>query len=172
MRFFHKLATLLGFHSPYTLRDAYAEGQKAARNARVASEMIRYPCYICETENPFLEMIRLTSEHWICQKCDTKTRLIHCGACGEKVDRTQIQWHAKEPICQPCSVKPITAKVAKVIDNHNLVLNVGEEQGVRKEMRFHVYALDADNGAVIDPDTSERLGYRIPVSTGRNLSRV
>ena len=53
---------------------------------------------------------------------------------------------------------PITAKVAKVIDEHYLVLNVGKAHGAQKEMRFNVYALDDDNGEVLDPDTGESLG--------------
>ena len=54
--------------------------------------------------------------------------------------------------------EPITAKVAKVLSEHHLVLNIGKADGAVRNMCFNVYVLDDDNGEVLDPDTGESLG--------------
>lgn len=49
----------------------------------------------------------------------------------------------------------IEGKVAKIIDDTDVVVNVGEEDGVERDMEFIVYEV----GEVIeDPDTGEALG--------------
>lgn len=49
----------------------------------------------------------------------------------------------------------IEGKVAKIIDDTDIVVNVGEEDGVERDMEFIVYEI----GDVIeDPDTGEALG--------------
>lgn len=49
----------------------------------------------------------------------------------------------------------IEGKVAKIIDDTDIVVNVGEEGGVERDMEFIVYEI----GDVIeDPDTGEALG--------------
>jgi hypothetical protein len=48
------------------------------------------------------------------------------------------------------------AKVAKVIDNHKLVINRGSEDGIREGQRMLVYKIDDE--AIIDPDTGKSLG--------------
>lgn len=49
----------------------------------------------------------------------------------------------------------IEGKVAKILDDQTLVLNVGKAQGVEQGMVFCVYAPVED---VTDPDTGESLG--------------
>ncbi|MEW6752872.1 MAG: hypothetical protein AB1505_18115 [Candidatus Latescibacterota bacterium] len=51
--------------------------------------------------------------------------------------------------------RSIEGKVAAVIDDTTLVLNVGHEQGVREGMVFAVYGEHHD---IRDPDTGEALG--------------
>ena len=117
-----------------------------------------FTCNLCHEGSPYHEMERLTPDVWICRTCDTKARQIGCTACDKKVDRTLIVWRDQSPICKVCAEKPITAKVAKVLNEYNLVLNVGKAHGVQAQMRFNVHNLDADTGEVIDPDTGESLG--------------
>ena len=50
---------------------------------------------------------------------------------------------------------PIEGKVAAVIDDTTLVLNVGREQGVHEGMAFAIFAL---HGEIEDPDSGESLG--------------
>ena len=49
----------------------------------------------------------------------------------------------------------ITGKVAAIIDDTTLVLNVGYEDGVKEGMAFAVFAEQRD---IQDPDTGESLG--------------
>ena len=49
----------------------------------------------------------------------------------------------------------INAKVAAIIDDATLVLNVGLEQGVREGMTFLVFDEHAE---IVDPDTGQPLG--------------
>ena len=50
---------------------------------------------------------------------------------------------------------PIEGKVAAIIDDTTLVLNVGSEQGVQEGMAFAIFAL---HGEIEDPDSGESLG--------------
>ena len=50
---------------------------------------------------------------------------------------------------------PIEGKVAAIIDDTTLVLNVGSEQGVQEGMAFAIFALQ---GEIEDPDSGESLG--------------
>ena len=51
--------------------------------------------------------------------------------------------------------EPIEGKIAKIIDDHTIVLNVGTRDGTKEGMIFVIY----DPGdEVIDPDTGESLG--------------
>ncbi|NQT52318.1 hypothetical protein HQ576_09725 [bacterium] len=50
---------------------------------------------------------------------------------------------------------PIEAKVAKLLDDQSLILNVGTAHGVAQDMVFCIYAAVED---VADPDTGESLG--------------
>jgi hypothetical protein len=59
--------------------------------------------------------------------------------------------------------KPITGKVARVITEHHLALNIGSDHGVVKGMRFSVYSPDTP---VFDPDTHEELG-RVSFEKGK-----
>ena len=50
---------------------------------------------------------------------------------------------------------PIEGKVAAIIDDTTLVLNVGSEQGVQEGMAFAIFAL---HGEITDPDSGQPLG--------------
>jgi cell shape-determining protein MreC len=50
---------------------------------------------------------------------------------------------------------PISGKVAAIIDNTTLVINVGRVQGVEEGMGFIVYA---EHQEIVDPDSAEVLG--------------
>ena len=49
----------------------------------------------------------------------------------------------------------IEGKVAKILDESNLIINVGSGQGVQQGIRFVVFA---PGDEVVDPDTGESLG--------------
>lgn len=49
-----------------------------------------------------------------------------------------------------------TVRVAHVIDDHSLVLNVGEFDGIENGQRFLIYGLSDDE--IIDPQTGRSLG--------------
>ncbi len=51
--------------------------------------------------------------------------------------------------------EPVEGKVAKILDDQSLVLNVGRQHGVTQGMVFCIYATVED---VTDPDTGEPLG--------------
>lgn len=59
----------------------------------------------------------------------------------------------------------IKGKVAALIDNRTLVLNIGQTSGVTKGMRFMIY--DAKGKEIRDPDTNKALGMlrlkKVPV---------
>ena len=50
---------------------------------------------------------------------------------------------------------PIEGKVAAIIDDTTLVLNVGSEQGVQEGMAFAIFSL---HGEIEDPDSGQSLG--------------
>lgn len=50
----------------------------------------------------------------------------------------------------------ITGKVAALLDERTLVINKGSKNGVKKGMRFMVYA--AEGKKIIDPDSKNELG--------------
>ena len=50
---------------------------------------------------------------------------------------------------------PIEGKVAAIIDDTTLVLNIGSEQGVEEGMAFAIFAL---HGEIADPDSGQPLG--------------
>lgn len=50
---------------------------------------------------------------------------------------------------------PIEGKVAAIIDDTTLVLNVGSEQGVQEGMAFAIFA---PHGEIEDPDSGQPLG--------------
>ena len=50
---------------------------------------------------------------------------------------------------------PIEGKVAAIIDDTTLVLNVGSDQGVQEGMAFAIFAL---HGEIEDPDSGQSLG--------------
>ncbi|QNO14961.1 hypothetical protein HYG86_09320 [Alkalicella caledoniensis] len=50
----------------------------------------------------------------------------------------------------------INFKVAKIINDTTLIINCGANDGVRKNQRFIVYALDGEE--IRDPDTNQVLG--------------
>ncbi|MDE2807469.1 MAG: hypothetical protein OXN90_03550, partial [Gemmatimonadota bacterium] len=50
---------------------------------------------------------------------------------------------------------PIEGKVAAIIDDTTLVLNVGSEQGVQEGMAFAIFA---SHGEIEDPDSGQSLG--------------
>jgi hypothetical protein len=51
--------------------------------------------------------------------------------------------------------EPIEGKVAKILDDQSLILNVGQAHGVTQGMVFCIYATVED---VTDPDSGESLG--------------
>lgn len=51
---------------------------------------------------------------------------------------------------------PIRGKIAYVLDNGDIVINVGRAHGVRQGMRFDV--IDDNNLEIRDPDTREVIG--------------
>ena len=53
-------------------------------------------------------------------------------------------------------IKPITGKIAKILNSREVALNVGREQGIKVGMLFDV--LDPAGFEVRDPDTGEPLG--------------
>ncbi len=54
------------------------------------------------------------------------------------------------------NTKPIRGKVATILNSRELVINIGEKDGVTLDMKFEV--LDPKGEDVIDPDTKEILG--------------
>jgi hypothetical protein len=53
------------------------------------------------------------------------------------------------------SGRVVSAKVAHIIDQYRVVLNVGAKDGVAEEQRFLIYEIGPE---VFDPDTKESLG--------------
>ncbi len=51
---------------------------------------------------------------------------------------------------------PIEGKIARILDEYNVVINVGQKQGVRVGMLFVIFATTEDE--VKDPTTGEVLG--------------
>jgi hypothetical protein len=50
---------------------------------------------------------------------------------------------------------PIRGEIAEIIDEYTVVLNIGHNDGVRKGMKFVVYA---ETGHVTDPHSGKDLG--------------
>lgn len=48
--------------------------------------------------------------------------------------------------------KPIKGKIAKIQDKYRVIITIGAEQGVTKNMKFYAYELGDE---IIDPDTRE-----------------
>ncbi|MFN5514357.1 MAG: hypothetical protein ACK5CA_06330 [Cyanobacteriota bacterium] len=60
------------------------------------------------------------------------------------------------------------AKVARVIDPYQLVINRGQADGIRKGQRMLVYYIDEEE--IQDPDTGESLGFlELVRGTGRTI---
>ncbi len=51
---------------------------------------------------------------------------------------------------------PVEGKIARILDEYNVVINVGRRQGVYEGMPFVVFAMSDDE--VKDPDTDKGLG--------------
>jgi hypothetical protein len=59
--------------------------------------------------------------------------------------------------------QPIEGRVAAILDEYHLIINVGSAHGVKEGMRFVIYAQGAD---VKDPDTGQPLGkWEFPKGT-------
>ncbi|QGZ92043.1 hypothetical protein [Microcystis aeruginosa] len=68
------------------------------------------------------------------------------------------------PLLSPKGTFP--AKVVKVIDNYKLVMNRGEQNGIREGQRMMVYHIS--NEDIKDPNTGESLGFlELVKGTGR-----
>jgi len=68
------------------------------------------------------------------------------------------------PLLSPKGTFPAT--VAKVIDNYKLVMNRGEQNGIREGQRMMVYRIDDEE--ILDPHTGESLGFlELVRGTGR-----
>jgi hypothetical protein len=68
------------------------------------------------------------------------------------------------PILSPKGTFPAT--VAKVIDDYKLVMNRGEQNGIREGQRMMVYRIDDEE--ILDPHTGESLGFlELVRGTGR-----
>lgn len=52
--------------------------------------------------------------------------------------------------------KPIIGAIAQILDSYTIVLNRGSRDGVKRDMRFAIYYVSADE--IIDPETNEPLG--------------
>lgn len=60
----------------------------------------------------------------------------------------------------------LKCKVADIIDDYKLVLNVGSKHNVEKGFRFSVFSISESD--IIDPDTNESLGkLETPLGTGK-----
>ncbi len=51
--------------------------------------------------------------------------------------------------------QPIEGKVAKVVDEYNIIVNVGSADGVTPNMQFAIFTTGDE---VVDPDSNESLG--------------
>jgi len=52
-------------------------------------------------------------------------------------------------------VEPIKGKVARILSEYELALNIGSDHGVEKGMRFAIHSSPID---ILDPDTKEKMG--------------
>lgn len=60
----------------------------------------------------------------------------------------------------------LKCKVADIIDDYKLVLNVGTKHNVEKGFRFSIFSISESD--IIDPDTNESLGkLETPLGTGK-----
>ena len=57
---------------------------------------------------------------------------------------------------QPVQAKRIEGKVAAILNEHEVVLNIGSEAGVEPKMKFDI--VTPELGEIIDPDSGEALG--------------
>lgn len=63
----------------------------------------------------------------------------------------------------------LKGKIAQVIDEHRVVLNIGSNNGVEVGFRFSVYSVSED--IIYDPDTKKPLGkLEIPLGTGKVIN--
>lgn len=63
----------------------------------------------------------------------------------------------------------LKCKVASIINDYKLVLNVGRKHNVEKGFRFSVYSISESD--IIDPDTKKSLGkLELPLGTGKVIS--
>jgi hypothetical protein len=68
------------------------------------------------------------------------------------------------PLLSPKGTFPAT--VVKVIDDYKLVMNRGEQNGIREGQRMMVYRIDDEE--ILDPHTGESLGFlELVRGTGR-----
>ena len=68
------------------------------------------------------------------------------------------------PLLSPKGTFPAT--VVKVIDDYKLVMNRGEQNGIREGQRMMVYRIDEEE--ILDPHTGESLGFlELVRGTGR-----
>ena len=68
------------------------------------------------------------------------------------------------PLLSPKGTFPAT--VVKVINDHKLVMNRGEQNGIREGQRMMVYRIDDEE--ILDPHTGESLGFlELVRGTGR-----
>jgi hypothetical protein len=64
------------------------------------------------------------------------------------------------------TIKNKIFKVAKVINNNELVLNAGYNKGIKKGYKFLIYSLGEE---ILDPDTGESLGK---LETSKGIGKV
>jgi hypothetical protein len=76
----------------------------------------------------------------------------------------------KQPAEVPLPREPITGSVAALINERELVINRGEDQGVTKGMRFRV--LTSNDVEVMDPETGESLGNIVRIKVRVEATQV
>jgi hypothetical protein len=81
------------------------------------------------------------------------------------LDEVNIMENVTEiPLLSPKGTFPAT--VVKVIDDYKLVMNRGEQNGIREGQRMMVYRIDDEE--ILDPHTGESLGFlELVRGTGR-----
>ncbi len=72
---------------------------------------------------------------------------------NQKGNQQQTNINNSEQLVQ---VKRIEGKVAAILNEREVVLNIGSDAGVKPEMKFEI--LVTEPGEIIDPDTGEILG--------------
>lgn len=64
------------------------------------------------------------------------------------------------------SMKNTTFKIAEIIDDKQIIINAGSNQGIRKGYKFLIYSLGDE---IFDPDTGESLGQ---LETSKGVGEV